>query len=211
MWRIALVVSSMLYCASALAATASESRQVKAAPAPTNFMKIFGTALPPFGFVHFCDRMPAECVAGQIDDSRLAATPARLSELDEVNRAINRRIVPTTDLELYGVSEYWTLPTTHGDCEDYVLLKRRVLMERGWPASALLITVVRDEQGEGHAVLTARTAQGDYVLDNKTSEVKLWHATGYRYVMRQSYINPRLWMSLEPGDSGTAPLTGNRR
>lgn len=125
------------------------------------------------------------------------ATPERLSELDEVNRLVNAAVKPVTDLEAYGVEEYWTLPTNRGDCEDYALLKRKILIQRGWPQSALLLTVVRDELGEGHAVLTARTAQGDFVLDNKITDVRIWHATPYKYLMRQSYVNPEAWVSLE--------------
>jgi predicted transglutaminase-like cysteine proteinase len=131
-------------------------------------------------------------------------SPERLSELDEVNRTVNRAIRPATDLELYGVSERWTLPVAKGDCEDYALLKRQILLRHGWPASALLMTVVRDEQGEGHAVLTARTAQGDFILDNKAEEVKLWHRTPYEFVMRQSYLNPKVWMALDSREA-TSP------
>ena len=40
-------------------------------------------------------------------------------------------------------------------------------MLRGWPESKLLITVVRDENNEGHAVLTVRTDEGDFILDNR--------------------------------------------
>lgn len=211
MWRIAFAVAAFLAGTVATAPVSADPNRLAKAPTPPSVMRVFGTAYPPFGFVQFCERMPVECQAGTIVEARIAATPDRLSELDQVNRAINRQIVPTTDLELYGTNEYWTIPSTHGDCEDYVLLKRRVLIERGWPPSALLITVVRDDQGEGHAVLTARTQHGDFILDNKTSDMKLWHQTGYRFVMRQSYINPKLWMSLEAGESSLAPLTGNRR
>ena len=87
-----------------------------------------------------------------------------------------------------------------GDCEDYALLKRHLLIKRGWPVSSLLITVVRDENGDGHAILTARVAQGDFILDNKAGDVRPWSRTGYRFVMRQSYLNPRVWMSLDPKD-----------
>ena len=103
-------------------------------------------------------------------------------------------------------------PTTRGDCEDYALLKRKRLIARGWPESSLLMTVVRDEKGEGHAVLTARTLQGDFILDNKVDEVKVWHRTRYDYVMRQSYLNVQIWMSLDPaeGSNSTAPLVSVR-
>jgi predicted transglutaminase-like cysteine proteinase len=127
-----------------------------------------------------------------------------LSELDEINRAVNRAIAPATDAEVYGISEYWTLPKDRGDCEDYALLKQKLLLGRGWPSSALLMTVVRDEKGEGHAVLTARTSQGDFILDNKVDEVKLWNRSGYQFVSRQSYVDPRVWVSLDASDD-TAP------
>lgn len=162
------------------------------------FMRVFGLTQPPYAFVGFCERNPRECARGPQEDQRFYASPARMKELDAVNRAINHDIEPVTDIDLYGMTDYWTMPATKGDCEDYVLLKRKRLMELGWPASALLITVVRDERGEGHAVLTARTMQGDYILDNKTDEIKLWHRTRYEFVMRQSYLDPRVWMSLDP-------------
>ena len=56
-----------------------------------------------------------------------------------------------------------------GDCEDYVLLKRKMLMQAGWPRQALLITVVRDEQGDGHAVLTVKTDKGDIACEHVVS------------------------------------------
>jgi predicted transglutaminase-like cysteine proteinase len=35
-----------------------------------------------------------------------------------------------------------------------VLLKRRMLIQSGWPRKALLVTVVHDKHDKGHAVLT---------------------------------------------------------
>lgn len=164
-------------------------------------MRIYGLSQAPYGFVRFCETNSAECSSDGREEARLDATPERLSELDAINRTVNRAIKPLTDMEIYGVTEYWTLPVTAGDCEDYALMKRKLLMERGWPASSLLMTVVRDERGEGHAVLTARTAQGDFVLDNKVEGVKIWFKTPYQFVMRQSYLNPKVWVGLEPGDA----------
>jgi predicted transglutaminase-like cysteine proteinase len=168
------------------------------------YMRVFGVTQAPYGFVQLCARMPGECQQGLLEEQRFSATPERLSELDTVNRAVNREIAPATDMEIYGQTEYWTIPTTRGDCEDYALLKRKRLMARGWPATALLMTVVRDEKGEGHAVLTARTLQGDFILDNKIDEVKAWHRTRYEFVMRQSYLNPSIWMSLDPREANSS-------
>lgn len=184
-----------LSCFGAITASAEPAKPPRA---EATFMRVYGAAPAPYGFVAFCERTPSECAATSGPDARFDGSPARLSELDQVNRIVNAKIAPATDLELYGIVEHWTLPTDKGDCEDYALLKRQILIKKGWPSSALLITVVRDEQGDGHAVLTARTAQGDFILDNKRSDIRLWSQTGYRFIMRQSFVDPRLWMALSP-------------
>ena len=174
-------------------------------------MRVYAATLPPYGWVRFCATFRQDCERGPTFDARFEATSERLAELDRINRQVNKAIEPATDMELYGETELWTIPTTRGDCEDYALLKRRMLVAQGWPVGSLLMTVVRDEKGEGHAVLTARTAQGDFVLDNKVDEIKLWHKTPYAYIMRQSYIDPNVWVSLDPKDAPTpAPLAGMR-
>lgn len=207
----AIVVASVAGMLAASPAAASEPiRASRESGAPKElFMRVYGLAQPPYGFVSFCRRWPRECQQGAQEESRFNATAERLAELDYINRMVNYEIRPVTDLDLYGEADYWTMPTGKGDCEDYVLLKRRRLMLLGWPASALLITVVRDERGEGHAVLTVRTQQGDYILDNKTDEIKLWHQVQYQFIMRQSYLNPSVWMSLDPKErSQSTPLAG---
>jgi predicted transglutaminase-like cysteine proteinase len=167
-------------------------------------MRVFGSSQPPYGFVRFCEQNSSYCQSRGAG-TRFEATPERLSDLDEVNRLVNRSIEPATDMEIYGTSEYWTLPDKKGDCEDYALLKQKILIGRGWPSSSLLLTVVRDEKGEGHAVLTARTSQGDFILDNKSDAVRLWTRSSYQFVMRQSYLDPKVWVSLAPQDPGIAP------
>lgn len=189
--------------AAVMPAAAQQVAVVSPATRAPEFMRVYGSSQPPYGFVAFCERMPQECVVTSQDDARYQATPQALSVLDEVNRAVNHEIEPATDLEVYGVVEYWTLPKTRGDCEDYQLLKRHRLIARGWPSSSLLMTVVRDEKNEGHAVLTARTTQGDFILDNKVDVVRLWNQTPYHYVMRQSYMDPKVWVSLDPNDAAT--------
>jgi predicted transglutaminase-like cysteine proteinase len=186
-----------------------------AEPGSSRYMRVHGQSLPPYGFVQFCQLHQIDCRRSHGSAARFDASPIRLAELDIINRRINAQIKPATDQAVYGVEEFWTYPTTRGDCEDYVVLKRKVLTERGWPTSALLITVVQDEMGEGHAVLTVRTVQGDFVLDNKINEVRLWNQTPYSYIMRQSYLNPRVWVSLDPrataGPDALAGLRNNGR
>lgn len=164
-------------------------------------MNVVGLAKAPIGHVQFCQRQPSECLLTQRPVAHVVLTSARLEELDRVNRAINAQIEPVTDEELYGVAEYWTYPTDRGDCEDYVLLKRRTLIEAGWPASALLITVVRDLKGDGHAVLTVVTDRGDFVLDNQLEGILPWHMTGYEFVKRQSQNHPKNWVYVGPAQA----------
>ena len=111
--------------------------------------------------------------------------------LVRVNNWVNETIKPLTDLEHWGVVERWSYPDDgYGDCEDYALLKRRMLIEAGWPCEALLLTLVRGADGEGHAVLTVTTDKGDYVLDNMSWDILLWSKIGYRFVKRQSQSIP---------------------
>jgi predicted transglutaminase-like cysteine proteinase len=136
---------------------------------------------------------------GSTEHTKYVVTKERLLELDTVNRWVNQNVKPMTDRQLYKVEEYWTIPIElRGDCEDYALLKRHLLIRRGWPAGALLMTVVVDAHGENHAVLTVRTSIGDYVLDNQSDRILLWHDTAFkRWIMRQSYIDPNVWMALD--------------
>ena len=156
---------------------------------------VSGATNPPVGYVDFCKNFPGECAVhgGQAE---IQLTDSRWRELQEINTFVNHTVIPATDLEYYRSEEVWTLPEAYGDCEDYVLLKRKFLVDRGWPTGSLLVTVVFDEVGDGHAVLMARTTAGDLVLDNKTDEIDVWYATAYRYVKRQSVGDPNRWVSV---------------
>lgn len=175
----------------------------------TSVALVTGDTLPPVGWVQFCGDNPADC--------RVDALPAQSAKLDfrawrelvRINRDVNDQVEPVSDLEHWGTLERWSYPTDgKGDCEDYVLEKRKRLMEAGWPRQALLITVVRDRKGDGHAVLTVRTDRGDFVLDNQEARIKGWTDTGYSFVKRQSQEHPNKWVSLGAPDNGI--LTANR-
>jgi predicted transglutaminase-like cysteine proteinase len=156
----------------------------------------YGKTLPPIGYVQFCGDTPQACQPrGKVAD-KMKMTKARWNLLAGVNAYINGKIAPRSDQELYGVSERWTIPADAGDCEDYVLLKKQTLEKLGVAGSNLLITVVLDEKGEGHAVLTVMTAEGDFVLDNRRNEIKRWNETAYTFLKRQSRESPLKWVAL---------------
>jgi predicted transglutaminase-like cysteine proteinase len=165
-----------------------------------SYMQAYGDTLPPIGYVVFCREHRRDCnPSGPIVD-RMPLTAARKAELVAINDRVNQTIAPETDMQQYGRAEYWTYPKKAGDCEDYVLLKRKLLIAKGWPESTLLITVVRDENNQGHAVLTVRTDHGDFILDNKQPQILTWRSTPYSYVKQQSEENPLVWISLVPPD-----------
>lgn len=170
------------------------------------FMMEYGTALPPIGYVGFCHRSPQECDRGAQRVEKVRMTPGRWAALNAVNSDVNAAVLPATDQELYKTAEFWTLPGRAGDCEDYVLQKRKMLISDGWPASALLVTVVRDEIGDGHAVLTVVSDMGDLVLDNKTDLIRPWRETPYTYYKRQSRRNASQWVTLRPEGPGLPRL-----
>jgi predicted transglutaminase-like cysteine proteinase len=130
-------------------------------------------------------------------------TPKTMKEIGRVGQWVNAHVKPVSDREHWGVIDKWDYPSDgKGDCEDYALFKRKILIEEGFPRQALLITVVKDEHNEGHAVLTVKT-NGEFVLDNMNDEVKPWDHTGYRFVKRQSESDQNVWVQI--GDPTAAP------
>ncbi len=174
------------------------------------FVSIGAEARAPIGWIDFCNDNKADCAPGRSAPRDVVLTAKAWKDLVSVNQWVNDTIKPMTDQEHWGVVEKWSYPDDGvGDCEDYVLLKRRMLIQAGWPREALLITVVRDTKGDGHAVLTVKTSKGEFILDNQAEEILLWSQTGYRYVKRQSQSDPNVWVAL--GDPRPATATASSR
>jgi predicted transglutaminase-like cysteine proteinase len=189
-----------LVCAASMAAASDRGA----------FIAVGESTRAPIGWVEFCIEYKNECATKPSTPRDVVLTPKAWADLVRVNNWANDRIKPLTDQEHWGVVERWNYPDDgYGDCEDYVLLKRRMLMQAGWPREALLITVVRDKKGEGHAVLTVKTDQGEYILDNQEAEILHWSKTGYRFVKRQSQADPNSWVSL--GEPRQLPATATAR
>ncbi|OLP45330.1 transglutaminase-like cysteine peptidase [Rhizobium oryziradicis] len=153
----------------------------------------------PIGHYEFCLRYKAECQVRSKPAPARQVTDHGWDVIRAVNLDVNKTIIPMTDMEVYGREEWWEYPVDAGDCEDFVLLKRRKLLQAGFSESDLLITVVRKPDGEGHAVLTVRTSVGDYVLDNLVDDVKPWNETPYTYLKRQASFDTGRWVTIESG------------
>lgn len=166
-------------------------------------------ASTPWGWVDFCNRYRAECAGAQAEPEDIELTTANWALLKKVNDRVNHAIQPMSDMDHWGVVDQWDLPLDgYGDCEDYALYKRHLLIEIGFPRQALLMTVVKDENGEGHAILTAKTDHGDFILDNMRESIVAWDATHYTFVKRQSQYDPNVWEQI--GAPTPAPLTVSR-
>jgi len=85
-------------------------------------------------------------------------------------------------------------------------MKQKLLIERGWAAESLLITVVREWNGDGHAVLLVKTDRGEFVLDNKNWEVVAWQDAPYQWIKRQSRERPFIWVNLDSRTMRTASI-----
>ncbi len=154
-------------------------------------------AKPPSGYLAFCDRNPGECRVPRDQPDRIAFTPDVWATLEKVNLVVNGAIRPVDDSEHYGVVEFWTVPVDgEGDCEDYVLAKRKMLILLGLPASALRITVVWNKRMVRHAVLTVVTDRGDYVLDSLQDDILPPDQTGYIWVERQDASSRTGWVAM---------------
>jgi predicted transglutaminase-like cysteine proteinase len=174
------------------------------------FIAVGAVARPPIGWVEFCVEYDPECRTKPSAPRDVVLSAQAWKDLQRINLWVNTNVKPMTDMDHWGVVERWNYPDDgYGDCEDYVLQKRKMLLQAGWPRVALLITVVRDKNGDGHAVLTVKTDKGEYILDNQTDTIVLWGDTGYRFVKRQAQSDPNVWVAL--GDTAPAPATASSR
>jgi predicted transglutaminase-like cysteine proteinase len=169
-------------------------------------MDIGGPVSSPIGHFEFCKKWREECARIAEPSGPAALSEAAWAAVRQINDRINSEVTPKTDRELFGKEELWTFPKGAGDCEDYALLKRRILIEeQGLSPSNVLLTVVKRKNGEGHAILTLRTTEGDFVLDNLHPAVRPWDAAkGYKFIKRQSSENAAAWVSI--GVPGPAPV-----
>jgi predicted transglutaminase-like cysteine proteinase len=201
--RGAIAAAAMGLAVLATGAASAQSRQQMA------YAPVGQQASAPIGWLQFCTTNRADCDVTAMRPANADLDERRWKELLRINHEVNQEIEPVTDMDHWGIPEVWSYPTDgKGDCEDYVLEKRKRLIAAGWPRQALLITVVRDKRGDGHAILTVRTDRGDFVLDNQEPRVKAWTDTGYQFVKRQSQEHPNRWVSL--GNVDTNLMTASR-
>lgn len=170
-------------------------------PVPMTTASLAGNStMAPIGWIGFCRKNPADCNAPTLKSKRIALTDDIWNLLVVINASVNQTVEASSDMAHWGVNESWDYPEDgKGDCEDYALQKRKLLIKAGVPRQALPITVVLDRHGDGHAVLMIQTDHGDFILDNQYREIMAWDRTGYTYLRRMSDENPNSWIAMKEG------------
>jgi predicted transglutaminase-like cysteine proteinase len=201
---LGFIVKMAAACGMAGLVLAANVTQAEASPQLSSYAAPGAETSVPYGWVDFCQRYAGECVEEARAPRDIELTTAAWRLIARVNKEVNAAVAPLSDKDHWGEIDSWDYPVDgNGDCEDYALLKRRMLIEAGLPREALLLTVVKEANGDGHSVLTLRTDRGDYILDNLSDEVKPWTKTPYRFVKRQSQENQNIWVAI--GEPTTAP------
>jgi len=195
---IKTMATAAVLLASCVVANANALHLNPAQPGSAANMATFGRTSVPIGHYEYCQKYQDRCSL-QSGDPQVELSRVLWSKIVEVNDRINRDVKPLTDMQIFGVEERWEYPDQVGDCEDYALQKRRILSSMGIPLGALLLTVGRDADGGGHAVLTVVTDLGDFILDNVEQRVLRWQDAELTYLKRQSSRDPKHWESLRPG------------
>ena len=101
---------------------------------------------------------------------------------ERINSDVNASVKYKTDLEQYGVPEFWTVAGKYGDCEDYALLKRKMLIDAGFDRDKIhLCTCFNDH-------IISWSNEGDIVFDP---------FMGSGTTAKMAILNKRNWIGSE--------------
>ncbi|WP_225174029.1 MULTISPECIES: transglutaminase-like cysteine peptidase [unclassified Bradyrhizobium] len=151
---------------------------------------------PPLSFSQFCMQYPEDCQ--HHDDRRIRdfrSSIQRWRELAQINSMVNFGIAPKDPRASRRDAE-WRIFPYEGNCGDYAVTKRQLLLRSGWPSSALLLAeVVIQATGEHHLVLLVREGKAILVLDNLSPVVTpLVDALNrFTIVRAESGTDPKRW------------------
>ena len=156
--------------------------------------------LPPLGHTVFCAKHPRDCDRTRPENISGVPLAGRLRRLNLIQQRVNTAIAPRpADPALFDT---WSILPREGNCNDYAVSKRHMLLEAGWPSASLLLAEVRlIATGEHHLILIVKDATGDWVLDNLRPFVVRLPVirNDYTWERVQSITDPRLWTKSSGG------------
>jgi len=148
--------------------------------------------LAPFAFIEACNRYRQAC-RRKTGQSRVALTEGLEQIVFAINERVNHDIVLSREPK--GRDD-WKIDPPKGDCDDFAMTKRKLLMDQGIPPRAISLATGLTPEGVGHVVVVLRTKTGDLVLDNGDDWLKMPSETALQWQRIESEDNPRLWRKL---------------
>jgi len=166
--------------------------------------------------MHEASRYGARAVQLTAELQRLMQAEG-LSSMDNkvlrVNAFFNRQLMQSTDIQTWGVNDYWASPMEffyqgRGDCEDFAIAKYYALVTMGVPVEKLRLVYVNyqpdlSKAGIAHMVLAYYQVLDEepYILDNLIDEVRL---ASFRSDLQPvySFNSSGLWMGAQGPEAG---------
>jgi predicted transglutaminase-like cysteine proteinase len=94
------------------------------------------------------------------------------NHLKTINQYVNRTVRYQRDRTDQWSTPQETLAKGYGDCEDIVLVKRAMLLAKGWRSDQLVMLIANDKiVRQQHAVLLVLDGQNIWMLDNMHDRV----------------------------------------
>lgn len=180
-------------------------------PAAADWLKTSSAVMPPVGFIKFCVENMEQCLqtmsASNDPATVVTLNDRRWQELVSVQEGVNGAYRQVSDIVSAGISDDWSFGRNgRADCEDFALIKRQALLDKGWPANALLLTTAFTERNEYHVVLSVVTDRGDVVLDNRWTTPRPVQSLEYTWVARQDPKNPMRWLKVASATPKAVPV-----
>lgn len=201
MGRSSLVLLAALAIALPHGGAGAQTRIASKASAPVES----GPTLAPFQHIRFCLQYPDDCRSNSAESERIDLTSRSLELLERVNQRVNASIVSKSKAYGSSLEDTWTIAPDRGDCNDYAVTKRHELLRRGFPSSALRLSVTKTAAGIGHLVLVVVTTKGDLVMDSLADAIQPWQSTDYQWLKIQSARDPHYWVGIR-SPAATRPL-----
>ena len=149
---------------------------------------------PYTGWVNFATANPAFGLVTNNANTQITMTEQVRMDLNAVNALVNTSHIYSGD----SGGDNWRIMEAGetGDCEDFALTKAKMLLDLGYPASAIHIEAAMIDGSAipniGHAWLVVQTTTGDYALDTSSNSIirnsSLRSNIGTEYICRRRQI-----------------------